>query len=75
MVGEPVETWYGVEGTWRNSIGREGPVLGEYPSREAATEEARAEARRRGVQHLVRDLGGAVVERNRYPRNSEEIPG
>jgi hypothetical protein len=64
-----------VEGTWRDSIGREGAVLGEYSSREAAKEEARVEARRRGVQHLVRDPDGAVVERNRYPRSSEEIPG
>lgn len=74
MVGEPDETWC-AEGIWRKSIGREGPVLGECSSREAAHEEGRAEARRRGVQHLVRDLEGAVVERNRYPRTSEEIPG
>ncbi len=74
MVGEPVETW-SEDGIWRNSVGRGGPVLGEYPSREAAVEQARTEARVRGVEHVVRDLGGAVVQRNRYPRNSEEIPG
>jgi hypothetical protein len=74
MVGEPVETWC-MEGLWRNSVGREGPVLAEYPSREAAMEAARVEARVRGVQHIVRDQDGAVVERNRYPRRSEEIPG
>jgi hypothetical protein len=74
MVGEPVETRY-AGGSWQNSIGPEGPALGEYPSREAAVEAARAEARVRGVQHVVRGLDGEVIERNRYPRRSEEIPG
>jgi hypothetical protein len=74
MVGEPVETCR-VDGIWRNSIGRGGPVLGEYSDREAAMAAARVEARVRGVQHVVRDHDGAVIERNRYPRRSEEIPG
>lgn len=72
VVGEPVETWC-MDGIWRNSIGREGPVLGEYPTRDAAKQQARAEARLRGVLHVVRDVDGTVVERNRYPRNSDEL--
>ena len=73
-MGEPIET-YREDGVWRNSVGRGGPVRGEYRSREAAIEVGRDEARVRGVEHVIRGVDGAVVERNRYPRRSEEIPG
>lgn len=74
MVGEPIET-YCEGGRWQNSVGRGGPLRGEYPTREAAVEAGRDEARVRGVQHVIRDADGDVVERNRYPRRPEEIPG
>ncbi len=74
MVGEPIET-YCKDGVWQNSLGSGGPVHGAYPTREAALEAGRDEARVRGVQHVIRDLDGAVVERNRYPRRAEELPG
>jgi hypothetical protein len=73
-MGEPVETCF-VDGVWRNSVGPGRPLRGEYPSREAAVEAGRVEARVRGVEHVVRDVDGAVLERRRYPRRSEEIPG
>jgi hypothetical protein len=73
MVGEPVETSC-VDGVWRNSVGRDRPLPGEYRSRESAIEVARDEARVRGVVHVVRAVDGSVIERNRYPRRSEEIP-
>ncbi|WP_028644132.1 DUF2188 domain-containing protein [Nocardioides sp. URHA0020] len=74
-MGEPIETYY-ADGVWRNSVGRNGPPLGgEYQSREAALADARDAARVRGVEHVVRDEVGTVVQRNRYPRRSEEIPG
>jgi hypothetical protein len=74
-MGEPIETSC-KDGVWRNSVGRDGPPLGgEHLSREAALEDARNEARVRGVEHIVRGTDGAVIERNRYPRRSEEIPG
>jgi hypothetical protein len=73
-MGEPIET-YCIDGVWRNSVGRGGAVRGEYPSREAAVADARSEARVRGVEHVVRGVDGSVLERNRYPRRSEELPG
>jgi len=73
-VGEPVET-YCLDGSWRNRIGRREPLPGEYRTREAAAEVGGAEARLRGVEHVVRRADGTVAERNRYPRRSEEIPG
>ncbi|WP_243061098.1 DUF2188 domain-containing protein [Nocardioides sp. SR21] len=60
---------------WRNSVGPRGPVTGEFPTREAALEAGRDEARVRGVQHVVRDLDGTAIERHRYPRRSGELPG
>jgi uncharacterized protein DUF2188 len=74
MMGEPVETSY-VDGVWRNSVGRERPLPGEYRSRESAVEAGRREARLRGVVHVIRDVDGGVSERNRYPRQSSELPG
>ena len=73
MVGEPVET-YCEEGRWRNSVGHCGRVTDEFPTREAAVEAGRDEARVRGVQHIVRDVDGTPVERRRYPRRSGELP-
>jgi hypothetical protein len=73
MVGEPIETFC-VEGVWRNAVGRGRPLPGEYGSRESAIEVGRDEARVRGVVHVVRAVDGSVIERNRYPRRSEELP-
>lgn len=74
VVGEPVETYF-KDGRWWNSVGPGGPPCGECQTREAAVAVGRDEARVRGVQHVVRDVDGTVVERNRYPRRSEELPG
>lgn len=74
MVGEPIET-YCEDGLWRNSVGPHGPVTGEFRSRDEAVEAGRDEARVRGVQHVLRDTDGAPIERRRYPRRSEELPG
>lgn len=74
MVGEPIET-YCEDGLWRNSVGPGGPVTGEFRSREEALEAGRDEARLRGVQHILRGTDGTAVERRRYPRRSEELPG
>ena len=74
MVGEPIET-YCEDGRWRNSVGFHGPVTGEFPTREAALEAGRDQARLRGVQHVIRDADGAAIDRRRYPRRSGELPG
>ena len=72
-MGEGVETYY--EGdVWRNRVGSAGPLPGEYRTREAAVEVGRSEARIRGVVHVIRRADGSVVERNRYPRRSDELP-
>lgn len=74
-MGGDVETYF-VGDTWRNRlIGVNEPLPGEYRTREAATEVARAEARIRGVEHVIRREDGSVADRRRYPRRSDEIPG
>ncbi|WP_345528873.1 DUF2188 domain-containing protein [Nocardioides endophyticus] len=72
-MGEPIETSC-VDGVWRNSVGRDSALPGEYRSRQSAVEVGRDEARVRGVVHVVREADGSVSERNRYPRRSEELP-
>lgn len=74
MVGERVETYRG-EDLWLNRVGRGEPLPGAHRTREAAAEVGRAEARVRGVEHVIRRVDGTVTARNRYPRRSEEIPG
>ena len=72
-MGEPIETSC-VDGVWRNFIGGDSSLPGEYASQEAAFEVARNEARVRGVAHVVRRVDGSVSQRNRYPRRSVELP-
>lgn len=74
-MGGGVETYCSGDG-WRNRvIGGAEPLPGEYRTREAASEVARAEARIRGVEHVILRADGSVADRRRYPRLSEEIPG
>ena len=72
-MGEPVETYCDGE-MWRNRVRGRKALPGEYRTREAAAEVGRTEARVRGVLHVIRSADGAVVERNRYPRRSDELP-
>jgi hypothetical protein len=72
-VGEGVET-YCDDGVWRNRVGGGQSLPGEYRTREAAAEVGRSEARIRGVVHVIRTADGAVAQRNRYPRRSDELP-
>ena len=69
-----METYFDGE-AWRNRVRRRDALPGTYRTQEAACEVGRAEARVRGVDHVVRRPDGSVAERNRYPRRSEEIPG
>ncbi|KQW43927.1 hypothetical protein ASC77_21260 [Nocardioides sp. Root1257] len=73
-MGATVET-YCEQGEWRNRLRGRDPLPGTYRGQEAAVEVGRAEARIRGVAHVIRREDGSVAERNRYPRRSEEIPG
>jgi hypothetical protein len=73
-VGGAVET-YCDGGVWRNRVRGREPLPGTFATQEAAMEVGRNEARIRGVEHVVRRADGTVLQRNRYPRRSEEIPG
>jgi len=73
-LGEIVET-YCVDGMWRNRVSGREPLPGQFETCAAATEIGRAEARVRGVQHVIRRIDGSVAERNRYAREADEIPG
>jgi len=72
MVGA-VETYCDDEG-WHNRLEGGGLLPGEYSTQEAAVEAACDEARRRGVEHVIRRADGSLAERRRYPRSSWELP-
>ena len=74
MVGAAVETYYDKQ-TWLNRLEGGDRLPGEYPTREAAVDAARPEARVRGVEHVIRRADGSLAERRRYPRMSWELPG
>jgi len=73
-MGVAVETYY-EDGVWRNRVVGGSPLPGVHPTREAAIEASRTEARIRGVDHVIRRSDGTVEQRNRYPRTSAELPG
>jgi hypothetical protein len=60
MPGE-VETYY-EDGEWRNAIVPGEDIGGPYGSRDEAVASGREAARERGVEHVVRDEQGTVVE-------------
>lgn len=72
-MGEDVETYWDGE-AWRNRIGGGAPLSGGHPDLETAVSEGAAEARLRGVVHLIRRVDGTVADRRRYPRRSSELP-
>ena len=61
MTGAEVETYY-EDGEWRNAIVPGEDVGGPYAGRDEAVAAGREVARERGVEHVVRDEVGTVVE-------------
>jgi hypothetical protein len=61
MTSGEVETYY-EDGEWRNAVVPGEDLGGPYPSQEEAVAAGRELARQRGVEHVVRDQVGTVVE-------------
>lgn len=69
-----VET-YQSEGKWRNRIEAVEELPGEHDKKDDAVQAGRAEAKRRKVEHIVRNLDGTIGERNTYGHDPRDIPG
>ncbi len=60
-----VETYF-EHGAWRNWDGVEGDLEGTYDTQEAAVTAGGDEARRRGVDHVIRNAAATVEEVRRH---------
>jgi Uncharacterized protein conserved in bacteria (DUF2188) len=61
MTSAEVETYY-EQGAWKNAVVPGEDLGGPYPSRDEAVAAGREAARERGVDHVVRDEEGTVVD-------------
>lgn len=74
MTTGAIETFYR-DGTWRNRIYTVHVLLEEHDTREEAAAAGRRLAGAAGVDHIVRDTDGTIVERKPYdhdPHDSSE---
>jgi hypothetical protein len=54
-------------GQWLNRVVGEGGILSfSHPDKESAVDVGRDEARRRWVEHIIRNLDGTISERHTY---------
>ena len=60
-----VETYF-EHGTWRNWDSVEGDLPGTHETQEGAVTAGDDEARRRGVEYVIRNAGAVVEEIRRY---------
>jgi hypothetical protein len=61
MTSGEVETYF-ENGQWKNAVVPGEDIGGPYATREEAISAGRQAARERGVEHVVRDEEGSVVE-------------
>lgn len=69
-----IETYH-ADGKWRNRIEKLEELPGEFDRKDDAVREGREEARERRVEHIVRNLDGAIGERNSHGHDPRNIPG
>jgi hypothetical protein len=69
-----IETFH-EDGQWRNRVEGENRLLSTHGDKESAVNAGRDEARRREVEHIVKNLDGTIGEKNSYGRDPRNIPG
>ena len=74
MAQGDVETYF--EGTeWHCRIQGEDAPFHTSDTKERAVEAGREEARSREVEHVIKEKGGAVGEKNSHGNDPRDIPG
>ena len=69
-----VETYH-QDGAWHSRIQGETAPFHTSETKAAETETGRAEARKRKVEHIIKNLDGTIGERNTYGHDPRNIPG
>ena len=65
-----------IEGRWQNEIeGDSERGLDTYETKDAAVAAGRAEAQRRGTEHLIHRADGSIENRNSYGNDPVHRPG
>ncbi|NQX13731.1 DUF2188 domain-containing protein [Microbacteriaceae bacterium VKM Ac-2855] len=74
MPAGDVETFHH-DGAWHNRIETDTDVLGSYPTKAAAVAAGREIARRRRVEHIIRNENGHIADRSTYGHDPRHIKG
>ncbi len=65
-----------VDGRWQNTIeGESSPMPDSYDTKKEAVAAGRAEAQRRGTEHVIHRKDGTLGERNSYGNDPADQPG
>ena len=72
MTTGAIETFY-QHGRWRNRVHTVHVLLQEHDTREEAADAGRRLARSAGVDHIVRDIDGTIVEREPYDHDPHNL--
>ena len=64
-----------IEGRWQNEIEGGDGSLETYDTKDAAVAAGRAEARRRGTEHLIHRADGSIEGRNSYGNDPRHRAG
>ena len=63
------------DGAWHNRIEGQGGLLNTHTDKTTAVEAGRAEARRRQVEHIIKNIDGTTGERHSYGHDPRDVPG
>ena len=69
-----IETFH-EESQRHNRVEGEGGILNTHTDKTTAVEAGRGEARRREVEHIVKNTDGTIREKNSYGNDPRNIPG
>lgn len=68
-----VETYF-ADGMWHNRIDGTGEHLGLFATRDVEIGAGRQHVKKRRVEHIVKNMEGAIVERSSYREDVHGIP-
>lgn len=69
-----VETVF-ADGMWTNQVEGSGPTGAFFQTKDRAVEAGRELARKRAVEHIVKNQDGTIADRSSYGNDPRDIPG
>jgi Uncharacterized protein conserved in bacteria (DUF2188) len=74
MAKGDIETVH-MDGEWHNRIEGEEGTLGPHPTKAEAVAAGRLVAQQRKVEHIIKDMTGAISERHSHGHDPRDVPG